>query len=81
MYTRDRSQITLFAQGATYCAVCAPLKISAESIEAEVAVRNCAIGHAQWKIAAGPLIDGRPNPRSCPHDEGRRHWFVMRVLA
>ena len=64
MYTRDRSQITLFAQGATYCAVCAPLKISAESIEAEVAVRNCAIGHAQWKIAAGPLIDGRPNPRS-----------------
>jgi len=81
MYTSDRSRITLFAQGATYCAVCAPLEASADSIEAEVAVRNCAIDPAQWKIAVGPMIDGRPNPRSCPHDEGRRHWFVMRVLA
>jgi len=70
MHMSDRSRITLFGQGATYCAVCAPLEVSADIIEAKVAVRNCAIGNAQWKIAAGPMIDGRPNPRSCPREEG-----------
>lgn len=60
---RDRSRITLFAQGATYCAVCAPLEVGADTIEAEVALRNCAIARARWKIAVGSMIDGRPNPQ------------------
>jgi hypothetical protein len=69
--------ITFFAQRPTYCAVCAPCTISADVIEAVVALRNC--GNEDWKIAMAPMVDGRPNPRECPHDEGRRHWFVTRV--
>jgi len=73
--------ITLFAQGPTYCAVCAPRSASVDIIETEVALRNRGDRHAEWKIAVGPIGDGRPNPRDCPHDEGRRHWLVMRVSA
>jgi hypothetical protein len=68
-----RDGITLFAQGPTYCAVCAPRTISFDVIETVVALRN--VGHEDWKIAR----DGRPNPLACPHDERRRHWLVLRV--
>jgi hypothetical protein len=80
MNMKDRTRIALFAQGATYCAVCAPLEVSADMIETEVAIRNRAVRDAEWKIAAGPMIDGRPNSQSCPHDEGRRHWLGMLVI-
>ena len=73
--------ITLFAQGPNYCAVCAPRSASIDIIETEVALRNRGDRHADWKIAVGPIGDGRPNPRDCPHDEARRHWLVMRVSA
>jgi hypothetical protein len=72
-------QISLFAQGPTYCAVCAPLTASPEIIETVVALRNRGAPEAEWKVLSGPFADGRPNPRSCPHDALRQHWLVMRV--
>lgn len=68
-------QISLFAQAPNYCAVRAPATTSRDIIETEVALRNRGIPHAVWKIALGPL----PNPQTCPHDELRQHWLVMRV--
>jgi len=69
MYIGDRRGITLFAQGATYYAVRAPLEVGADTIEAEVVVRNCAIGQAQCKVA-GPGIDG---PTQSPIMPARGH--------
>jgi hypothetical protein len=74
-------QISLFAQGPTYCAVCAPRAASPDIIETVVALRNRGEPDAEWKILAGPFADGRPNPRLCPHDDLRQHWLVMRVPA
>lgn len=80
MYIGDRRGITLFAQGATYYAVRAPLEVGADTIEAEVVVRNCAIGQAQCKVA-GPGIDGPTQSPIMLARQGRRHRLVMRVLA
>ncbi len=73
--------ITIFAQGPTCCAVCAPLATSRDTIETEVALRNRAGADpdAEWRVPRGPLADGQPNPRACPHDAGRRHWLVLRT--
>jgi len=49
--------------------------------KAEVAVRNCAIGQAQCKVAAGPRIDGPTQSPIMLARQGRRHRLVMRVLA
>lgn len=74
-------QIALFAQGPTYCAVCAPLTASPSIIETIVALRNRGEPDAEWKVLAGLFADGGPNPRNCPHDDLRQHWLVMRVSA
>ena len=74
-------QISLIAQGPTYCAVCAPRSASPDIIETVVALRNRGDPDSEWKILAGPSPDGRPNPRLCPHDDLRQHWLVMRVSA
>jgi hypothetical protein len=75
--------LTIFAQGPTCCAVCAPRAASRDLIEAEVALRNRSgtDANVEWRVPTGPLYDGRSNPRECPHDAGRRHWLVLRVAC
>jgi hypothetical protein len=74
-------RITLFAQGPTYCAVCAPQTVSPEIIERAVALRNRDEPDAEWKVLSGSFAGGRLNARTCPHDGSRQHWLVMRVSA
>ena len=69
-------EIAIFAQGPIYCAVCASRGATQETIEAEVARRND--GLSGWRAVKGPLLDGRHNPRCCPHDARRQHWLIVR---
>ena len=71
--------ISLFAQGPTYCAVCALRSTGPDVIETVVAPRNRKDADSEWRIVSGPFADGGPNPRLCPHDDMRQHWLVMRV--
>ena len=75
--------LTIFAEGPTCCAVCAPQAASRDLVETEVARRNRsgAGANVAWRVPAGPLCDGQSNPRACPHDAGRRHWLVLRVAG
>jgi hypothetical protein len=72
-------QISIFAQGPAFCAVCAPLTMRRGVIEIVVALRNRGEPEAKWKAAEGPFSDGRTNPRSCPYDVLRQHWLLTRV--
>jgi hypothetical protein len=70
------AQIAIFGQGITYCAVCASRAASREVVETEVMRLNG--GAVRWRALTGPMLDGKPNPRSCPHDDHRQHWLVVR---
>jgi hypothetical protein len=72
--------IAIFAQGETCCAVCAPRLVSQDAVESAVTVLNLS-GPIDWKALKGPLLDGRPNPRACPHDGLRQHWLLVRTKA
>ena len=74
--TSTPPEVAIIGQGTTYCAVCASRSASQDAVEAEVSRR--AGSHARWRAAGGPMLDGRPNPRCCPHDGRRRHWLVVR---
>jgi hypothetical protein len=67
-------QISIFAQGTAYCAVCAPVTMRQGIIETVVAHRNRGEPEGKW-IAA----EGTPNPRPCPYDELRQHWVLVLV--
>ena len=68
--------ISIIAQGPTYCAVCASRTAEADAIEQEV--RRGTSHHFVWRVIEGPMLDGRRNPRCCPHDPTRRHWLLWR---
>ena len=70
-------EMTIIAQGPTHCAVCASRTAGHDAVEEEV--RRRAGGRVRWSIANGPMLDGRPNPRCCPHDDRRRHWLIVRA--
>ena len=76
----DRSGIAIFAQGETCCAVCAPRSTSQDAIESAVALRTLC-RPTDWNALKGPFLDGRPNPRACPHNRLRQHWLVVRAKA
>lgn len=73
--TLPSRMISIISQGPSYCAVCASWMAGGSAVEYEVSRRN--FGATEWKIAKGPMLDGRPNPRRCPHDPTRRHWLVV----
>lgn len=73
--TLSSRPISIIAQGPTYCAVCA-LR-TAEDYAVEQEVQRGIIGNSIWRVAKGPMLDGRPNPRCCPHDPARRHWLLL----
>jgi len=55
----------LFAQGAAYCAVCAPLEVGAGiKPRSRFATAPLVKRNARLRRALG--LTGRPNPRSCP---------------
>jgi hypothetical protein len=87
------NRITLFAQrGRRLCCVRTPASIIRSRRRG---FATAPIGHAQWKIAVGPMLDGRPNPdpartmrrwparEACPclvsHDAGRPIEHEQRV--
>lgn len=69
-------EIAIIARGPTYCAVCASRTADGYAVEEEVRRRVREQRH--WKVVDGPMLDGKPNPRCCPHDAARRHWLVVR---
>ena len=76
----DHRGIVIFAQGETCCAVCAPRSTNQDAIESAVALLNLSKS-TDWKALRGPLLDGRSNPHTCPHDQLRQHWLVVRTKA
>ena len=71
-------QISIFAQGDAYCAVCAPVAMRQDMVETVVALRNRGVSEEKW-VAVGETPFCRFNPRPCPHDDLRQHWLLMRV--
>jgi hypothetical protein len=80
-YASGSPEISVFAEGPTCCAVCAPRTFSRIEIELEVTERDPAASHETWTAREGPFPDGLPNPRPCPNDPSRRHWLLMRQDA
>jgi hypothetical protein len=75
---KDRAQVNIFAQGDVTCAICAPGGTPRHFLVGFVEAMNpTGIGRG-WSVFGGDLPDGGPNPRPCPHDAGRRHWFMVR---
>jgi hypothetical protein len=80
-HMKDRAGVSIFAQGEVICAVCAPNGTPRQLVVGRVEAMNpTAFGDAGWKVFDGILPDGRPNPRVCPHDESRHHWFLVRDI-
>jgi hypothetical protein len=76
---KDQTNVSIFAQGDVTCAVCAPNGTPRQLVVGRVEAMNpTASGCPGWKVFDGSLPDGGPNPRACPHDSGRHHWFLVR---
>lgn len=76
---KDRAEVSIFAQGHVTCAVCAPNGTPRQSLIGRVEAMNPTdSGSLGWKVFDGLLPDGGPNPRTCPNDSGRHHWFLVR---
>lgn len=79
---RDNAGISIFAQGDTTCAVCAPSGVARQLvIECVETMNPTASGRSGWKVFAGKLPDGGLNPRACPHDGERHHWLLVRRVV
>jgi hypothetical protein len=75
VHAASSAEITIIAQGPTFCAVCASRTADQDTVEDEV--RRRGRDRARWRIAHEPMLDGRTNPRCCPHDHARRHWLLV----
>lgn len=75
---KDRAQISIFAQGHVSCAVCAPRETPSNFLVGFVEAMNPTQIGRGWSVFHGKLPDGGTNPRGCPHDPDRRHWFLVR---
>jgi len=71
--------VVVFAQGDTCCATCAPASLSEVVVEAEVRRFEPRGSILFWRAIPGPIANG-PNPRPCPHHDGRVHWLLAREL-
>ncbi len=76
---QDGAEVSIFAQGEITCAVCVPNGTPRQLVVRGVEAMNpTASGCHEWRVFDGTLPDGGPNPRVCPHDSSRHHWFLVR---
>lgn len=73
----DDEAFIFAALGGFTISVCAPRSWSKEDVE--TAIRRDSRDDGWTAVDKSTLGLGAPTPNPCNHDDGRKHWFMMRT--